>query len=80
MGNDIAVILMKIADVGDIGKRLGNLVIVKAADDDPDGQNGTEQIKYIGRHTENSLFTHKNNLTPGFVTDKAVPRSVTRFL
>ena len=45
-----------------VGKRHGNLVIVKAADDDSNGQNGTDHIKYIARHAENSLFCHR--ITP----------------
>ena len=71
MGDDIAEVLMKIADGSLVGKRHGNLVIVKAADDDSNGQNGTDYIKYITRHTENSLFCHINYLIPGFVTGKA---------
>ena len=62
MGDDIAEVLMKIADGRLVGKRHGNLVIVKAADDDSNGQNGTDHIKYIARHTENRLFCHK--ITP----------------
>ena len=72
MRDDIAIVLMKIAYGGLIGKSHGNPVIVKAADDDSNGQNGTDYIKYITRHTENSLFCHINYLIPGFVTGKAV--------
>ena len=64
MGDDIAEVLMKIADGRLVGKRHGNLVIVKAADDDSNGQNGTDHIKYIARHTENSLFCHNNYHIP----------------
>ena len=38
---------MKIADGGLVGKRCGNLVIAKAADDDSNGQNGTDYIKKL---------------------------------
>ena len=64
MGDDIAVALKIIADDGRGGKRHGDLVIVKAADDDPNDRNGTDQIKYIVRHSENSLFCHFSNLVP----------------
>ena len=37
----------KIADGGLVGKRCGNLVIAKAADDDSNGQNGTDYIKKL---------------------------------
>ena len=61
MGDDIAVMLIKIADAGRIGKRHGDLIIVKAADDDPNDQNGTDHIEYRARHTENRLFCHADN-------------------
>ena len=61
MGNNIAVVLEKIADGGCVGKRRGNLVIVKASDDDSDDQNGTDRIEDIMRHSEDSLFWHRNN-------------------
>ena len=64
MRDDIAIVLMKIADGGLVGKRCGNLVIAKAADDDSNGQNGTDYIKCFTRHTENSLFCHNNYLIP----------------
>ena len=38
---------MQIADGGLVGKRCGNLVIAKAADDDSNGQNGTDYIKKL---------------------------------
>ena len=62
MGDDIAVVLIKIADGGLVGKCHGNLVVVKAADDDSNDQNGTDRIEYIARHTENRLFCHNNYL------------------
>ena len=64
MGDDIAVVLIKIADGGLVGKRHGNLVVVKAADDDSNDQNGTDRIEYIAWHAENRLFCHKNYLIP----------------
>ena len=59
MGEDIAVILMKFTDAGLAGKGFGNLIIVKAAEDDSNDQNGTDHIKYLAWHTENRLFCHK---------------------
>ena len=61
MGDDIAVMLIKIADSGRIGKRHGDLIIVKTADDDPNDQNGTDHIEYLARHTENRLFCHADD-------------------
>ena len=58
MRKDIAVVLIIIADGGLVGKRNGNLVIVKAADDDSDKQSKTDHIKSIGRHSEYCLFCH----------------------
>jgi hypothetical protein len=50
---------MKLTDVGLAGKGFGNLVIVKAAEDDSNDQNGSDHKKYLARHTENRLFCHK---------------------
>ena len=52
---------MKIADGGLVGKRCGNLVIAKAADDDSNGQNGTDYIEYFTRHmvVDHNVITGK---------------------